>query len=60
MIHIHRLSDYHKSCGSGFLDSLSAHSIYLHCPDLGHINNIGVRGERTTVKQFMYLHPSVI
>ena len=45
MIHFHKLSDYYKSYESGFLDSLSAHNVYLHCPDLGHFNSICVRGE---------------
>ena len=59
MIHLHQLSDYYKSYESGFLDLLSAHNIYLHCPKLGHFNSIGVRGGNTIIKKYMYLHPSV-
>ena len=26
-------------------------NVYLHCPDLGHFNSIGVRGESTIIKK---------
>ena len=53
MIHLHHtsLSDYYKSYETGFLDLLSVHNIYLHCPNLGHFNSIGVRGESTIIKE---------
>ena len=51
MIHLHQLSDYYKSCESGFSDLFNVHNIYLHCPNLGHFNSIGVRGESTVVQQ---------
>ena len=50
MIHLHQLSDFYKSYESGFIDLLNAHNIYRHCPNLGHFNSIGVRGENTIVK----------
>ena len=51
MIHHHLLPDYYKSYESGFIDLLNAHNIYLHCPNLGHFNSTGVRGENTIIKQ---------
>ena len=51
MIHLHQLSDYYKSYESGLLDLLNVHNIYLHCPNLGHFNSIGVRVESTIIKQ---------
>ena len=51
MIHLNELSDYYKSYESGFLDLFSAHSIYFHCSNLGHVNSIGVRGESTIIKK---------
>ena len=47
MIHLHQLPDYYKSYESGFIDLFNAHNIYFHCPNLGHFNSIGVRGEST-------------
>ena len=44
-------SEYYRSYGSGFIDSLNAHNVYLHCPNLGHFNSIGVRGENTIIKK---------
>ena len=49
MIHLHQVSDYFKSYESGFIDLLNAHNIYLHCPNLGHFNSIGVRSESTII-----------
>ena len=40
-----RLSCMYKAYESGFLDLLNIHNIYMHCPNLGHLNSIGVRGE---------------
>jgi len=36
---------------TGFLDLLNTHNIYLHCPNLGHYNSIGVRGENSIIKK---------
>ena len=36
---------------TGFLDLITTHNIYLHCPNLGHYNCIGVRGETSIVKK---------
>ena len=36
---------------SGFIDLLNIHNIYIHCPNLGHFNSIGVRGENTIIKK---------
>ena len=44
-------SEYYRSYESGFIDLLNVHNVYLHCPDLGHLNSIGVRGENTMIKQ---------
>ena len=51
MIHLHQLSNCYKSYESGFVYLFNAHTIYLHCPNLGHFNSIGVRGESTIIKQ---------
>ena len=42
---------YYRSFESGFIDLLNVHNIYLHCPNLGHYNSIGVRGENTIIKK---------
>ena len=34
-----------------FLDLINAQNIYLHCPNLGHYNCVGVRGENSIVKK---------
>ena len=36
---------------SEFIDLLNVHSIYIHCPNLGHYNTVGVRGESSIIKQ---------
>ena len=46
-----RLSHMYQTCESGFLDLLNIHNVYMHCPNLGHFNSIGVRGENTIIKQ---------
>ena len=51
MIHLHQLPDYYKSYESGFIDLLNAHNSCLHCPNEGHFNSIGVRGENTIIKK---------
>ena len=34
-----------------FLDLLNTHNIYMHCPNLGHYNCVGVRGENSIIKK---------
>ena len=34
-----------------FLDLLNVHNIYIHCPNIGHYNCIGVRGESSIIKK---------
>ena len=36
---------------TGFIDLLNVHNIYIHCPNIGHYNCIGVRGENSIVKK---------
>ena len=43
--------EYYKSYESGFIDLLNVHNVYLHCPNLGYFNSIGVRGENTIIKK---------
>ena len=45
------LSFMYNTYQSGFLDLLNIHNIYIHCPNLGHFNSIGVRGENTIIKK---------
>ena len=33
------------------IDLVNVHNVYLHCPNLGHFNSIGVRGENTIIKK---------
>ena len=44
-------SEYYRSYESGFIDLLNVHNVYLHCPNLGHFNSIGVRGGNTIIKE---------
>ena len=53
-------SENYRSYESGFIDLLNVHNVYLHCPNLGHFNSIGVRGENTIIKKYLCLHHSVI
>ena len=46
-----RLSYMYNTYQSGFIDLLNIHNIYIHCPNLGHFNSIGVRGESTIIKK---------
>ena len=46
-----RLSYMYNTYQSGFIDLLNIHNIYIHCPNLGHFNSIGVRGENTIIKK---------
>ena len=41
----------YKEYESGFLDLLNIHNIYMHCPNLGHFNSIGARGENSIIKK---------
>ena len=61
MMTINLESEYYRSYESGFIDLLNVHNVYLHCPNLGHFNSIGVRGESTIIKRkYRYLHHSAI
>ena len=40
-----------NSFETGFLDLITTHNIYLHCPNLGHYNCIGVKGENSIIKK---------
>ena len=51
MITINLESEYYRTYESGFIDLLNVHNVYLHCPNLGHFNSIGVRGENTIIKK---------
>ena len=44
-------SSMNRTYVSNFLDLLSIHNIYMHCPNLGHFNSIGVRGESSIIKK---------
>ena len=46
-----RLSYMYNTYQTGFIDLLNIHNIYTHCPNLGHFNSIGVRGENTIIKK---------
>ena len=46
-----RLSYMYNTYQTGFIDLLNIHNIYIHCPNLGHFNSIGVRGENTIIKK---------
>ena len=60
MIAVNLGSEYHRSYESGCIDLHNVHNVYLHCPNLGHFNSIGVRGESILIKKYLYLHHSVI
>ena len=51
MITINLESEHYRTYGSGFIDLLNVHNVYLHCPNLGHFNSICVRGESTIIKE---------
>ena len=42
-------SEYYISYESDFIDLLNVHNVYLHCPNLGHFDSIGVTGENTII-----------
>ena len=60
MITINLESEYYRSYESGLIDLPNVHNVFLHCPNLGHFNNIGVRDENTIIKQDLCFHHSVI
>ena len=43
--------DFVTTYESGFIGLLNVHSIYIHCPNLGHYNSVGVRGESSIIKK---------
>ena len=51
MITINLESEYGRSYESGFINLLNVHNVYFHCPNLSHLNSIGVRGKNTKIKQ---------
>ena len=51
MITVNLEPGYYRTYGSGLIYLLNVHNVYLHCPDLGHFNSIGVGGENTIVKK---------
>ena len=51
MITVGLESEYYRSYGSGFIDLLNVHNVYLHCPNLGHFDSIGVRSESTIIEK---------
>ena len=50
-IPIHLQYEFYRTYESGFLDLLNIHNINLHCPNLGHFNSIGVKGENSIIEQ---------
>ena len=60
MINVNPETKIYRSYESGFIDLLNAHNVYLHCPNLGHFNSIGVRGESTIIQKCRCLpHPVI-
>ena len=51
MITINLESEYYRTYGSCFIDLRNVHYVNLHCPNLGHFDSIGARGENTSIKQ---------
>ena len=45
------LHEMATSYESEFIDLMTTHNIYLHSPNLGHFNSLGVRGENTIIKE---------
>ena len=48
-IHVDSETEQYRSYESGFIDLLNVHNVYLHCPNLGNFNSIGVRGENPII-----------
>ena len=40
-----------KEFASEFLDLINVHNMYIHCPNIGHYNSVGVRGENSIIKK---------
>ena len=51
MIAVSLESEYYRTYESGFIDLLNVHNVYLHCPNLCHLNSTGARGENTIIKK---------
>ena len=45
------LAYMYRTYESNFLDLLNIHNIYMHCPNIGHFNSIGVRSENRIIKR---------
>ena len=45
---------------TGFIDLLNVHNIYIHSSNLGHYGSIGVKGENTIIKKFLFQSVLVI
>ena len=44
---------------TNFVDLLDVHNIYIHCHNFGHYSTVGVRGEITIIKTYLY-HPVLL
>ena len=44
---------------TNFIDLFNVHNICTHCHNLGHYSTIGVRGESTIIKKYLY-HPVLV
>ena len=49
MINVNAETDVYISYESGFIVLFNVHNVHLHCPNLGHFNSIGARGENTII-----------
>ena len=45
------LAYMYRTYENNFLDLFNIHNIYMHCPNIGHFNSIGVRGGNSIIKQ---------
>ena len=50
-------TEYYRSYESGF-NLLNAHNVYLHYPNLGHFNTVGVRGDNTIINTIFIIRLS--
>ena len=48
------ISSPNTSFETCFIDLISVHNIYTHSSNLGHYSSIGVRGENTIIKKFLF------
>ena len=53
MINVNSETEFYRTCESGFIYLFNVHNVYLHCPNLGHFNSIGVRGENIIIEQII-------